>query len=334
MWLIQRKPLDETWRMQSSLILDIPSINSRGSRNESRGSAAVNVGGDGSNRSPISIISSAEFDEPPNYLDAMNQSRPISHFLEKNEDATINEDNNNDKTSSFAEIHPQETIDKVKIQQSPHSRINFDCVNTRSCLHNPQTKAKSHPRKTSFCLECVESIDHTPGNNKKKISTQDVNHNHIPPLNIDNDNNDNTFNHHNNYNHQPEFVSTLGGIKIHDSGGGAISGNSFAMRALNYVRGFNHDYHYTTPYRRRSSPNHSDGLTISRESHYITISRNLQDELQKPACEVPGRPAIIEKQEETNQYYQLDAQQLELNTAKMMSPTGSLRASTKRVSFT
>lgn len=74
MWLIQKRPLSDTWLMQSSLVMYVPSMNPRG-RTHSVDSSREHLERPQTN---ICCISSDLIDRPPNYEDALINSKPIN----------------------------------------------------------------------------------------------------------------------------------------------------------------------------------------------------------------------------------------------------------------
>lgn len=170
MWLIQKRPLDDTWRMHSSLILDVPSMNPRGRSilDEDMASHQMN------SRRFISTISSAHLDKPPDYYDALVQSKPISWYLTTAKIASMPKPiiacgHNAQRDDSNNGPHVKQTGSNdllVADQNDTKLEEISEAANISTvCLSNTE-QDKPYHRKRSLCLQCINKCK----NNHKQVA--------------------------------------------------------------------------------------------------------------------------------------------------------------------
>lgn len=154
MWLIQKRPLDDTWRMHSSLILDVPSMNPRGRSilDENLASSQMDP------RHFISTISSGHLDKPPDYYDALIRSKPISWYLSSAN--TSKSAHFSGHVGSLDEAHHNtghiRYIDALSNNDGGKLRnIIGSANNSTICLYN-SAQDKPYHRKRSLCLQCIK----------------------------------------------------------------------------------------------------------------------------------------------------------------------------------
>lgn len=135
-WLIQKKPMNDSWLMQSSLVMYVPSMNPRGRSRSIDSTREL----DGQQQANICCVSAAHLDRPPNYEDALINSKPINwHYLASKDD--INTKNDKLKLSAVTTCHRM----RQTVNMSDPSDVN--------CLHHSR-RNKSDPRKQSICSQC------------------------------------------------------------------------------------------------------------------------------------------------------------------------------------